>query len=115
MSNVHVLNLVVSSDFIRPDMFRGFLSDTSTNFFRTIAKCGIPLPLNTMRFVALLLSLEYIERDVEFIRRFFGALPPVKKLRKSRKSFPSALPDMYTLNFGENKWNPLPTDRFVLK
>lgn len=108
MTESNVLDFATSSSFIKSNQLRDIISDPTSKTSINLMKCGVPKPLDDIHSVALLLTREFSERDAEFIRRYFGALPPVKKLRLARRKLLKSLPHIYILAKSTGAWKSLP-------
>ena len=73
MSLLNVLDYALSPEFLEHSTLRTLLSNVSSNIRQRLAVCGIPRPLTPLQSAALLLTRNYTERDVGFIRRFSEA------------------------------------------
>lgn len=114
MSPHNVLDLAISTGFLGRGELRKILKDVSSNVRKRVAACGFPAPLTPLQSVAMLLSRSYTERDAEFIRRFFGKLPPVKELRDARYTLIASLPSVFTLRKGHSEWREEEKGRFSI-
>ena len=107
MSSSDILDVVTSSTFFKREELQREISNPLSKTQIQLSKCGVPRVLSSMHSVALLLTREYTERDAEFIRRYFGALPPVKKLRSARQKLLCRMPQIEVLDKTTNKWSIL--------
>lgn len=81
-----------------PLSFAVQLSDRNSTLHNQLVACGISAPLDADYAVSLLLTREYTERDAQFIRRNFGKLPLVHKLRQARMRLTESIPPINIYN-----------------
>ncbi len=105
MTEKGVLNFVLSKGFCSLSTLQEIFSEDQSNFQKRLMLLGIPRALSPFQSAAISLVKELTERDVQFVRKHFGGLSTVKRIRQSKKKFMATTPNIYTLHERDSLWN----------
>eukprot|EP00171_Calliarthron_tuberculosum_P021624 IDg21624t1 len=96
------------------DCLQKALTDPMSNLSKTLCKNGVPLPLTAKHAAALFLSRQFTENDILFVRRYFGAIPPLKDIVAAKWEFLRHMPSLYIMTKNNINWRCVGNGRQIL-